>query len=54
MKPHLLRLRGIWHCHLGGLVGIGYSPKDAYTDWEKLARYYNAEARRLKKEQQSD
>jgi hypothetical protein len=50
MKPRLLRLSGIWHCHLGGLVGIGYSPKDAYMDWEKLARHYNAETRRLKKE----
>ena len=48
MKPRLVRLRGLWHCHLSGLViGIGYSPKDAYMDWEKLARHYNAEACKL-------
>jgi hypothetical protein len=49
MKPRILKIKGLWHCSTGlTLIGLGFTPKTAYEDWLK---HYNAEAKRLKKEQ---
>lgn len=41
MKPKLIKSNGIWHCALvsalRGFVGLGYTPADAYKDWEQGA-----------------
>lgn len=49
MKPHLRMYLGVWHCgfpRFGGLVGLGYTPKQAYERW---ARHYRSEARKMTK-----
>lgn len=41
MKPKLIKRNGIWLCALvsalRGFVGLGYTPADAYKDWEQGA-----------------
>lgn len=42
MKPHLRLIRGLWHCgrrgkaggYMGRAIGVGYTPEDAFRDWE--------------------
>jgi len=36
MKPHLIKINGLWHCSITGEMmktGIGYTPLQAYDDW---------------------
>lgn len=37
MKPRIIRIGGVWHCGVRGIlnkrIGLGYSPKAAYLDW---------------------
>lgn len=38
MKPHIIKIRGIWHCRQKGFLkftGLGYTPSDALEDWLK-------------------
>jgi hypothetical protein len=38
MKPRLIKIRGAWHCAIllgprGQRIGIGFTPKQAFDDW---------------------
>ena len=40
IKPHLIKMHGVWHCGLlrcgvWQRLGAGYTPEQAYEDWEK-------------------
>jgi hypothetical protein len=39
MKPHLVRVRGLWHCGIRGIrggLGIGFTFRSAYDDWKAM------------------
>ena len=40
MKPHLIRISGLWFCSTRrtSLFGIGYTPASAYRDWVSLMK----------------
>ena len=34
MKPRLVLINHIWHCHAPWTrIGLGYTPAHAYSDW---------------------
>lgn len=39
-RPHILRLRGVWHCGIPGdrdeMFGHGFNPTKALYDWLRL------------------
>ncbi|CDS48931.1 hypothetical protein [Polaromonas sp. CG9_12] len=36
MKPRLFKFMQLWYCALPGfLIGLGYTPSDAYAEWFK-------------------
>lgn len=39
MKPRIILIFGIWHCgdFTGGHYGLGFTPKEAFDDWEAKA-----------------
>lgn len=38
-KPHLFLLRNLWRCcSKYGVTGLGYSPAEAFAEWQKLNR----------------
>lgn len=38
MKPHLWKRRGLWRCATQGMrVGLGYTAREAYDDWQSQA-----------------
>lgn len=39
MKPRIYKFRGLWYCWTqlrGEPCGLGFSPADAYAQWERL------------------
>ena len=47
MKPRIRKINGLWHCAflIVGRVGFGYTPKQAYDDWQSM-RTINAQEMR--------
>lgn len=50
MKPHLLKLRGLWFCktqQTGSITGVERSATLAYKDWVRLIEQNNQSMQRI-------